>query len=131
MPQFSGAKNPVTAFHRNDDTQLFNSSTCTPSHYAGVGLTQHLMTPLGNYAAAGDGNAFVDGSDTRAFETAVAFQHLEQDTTLQMGGLENQPICEIEEGGEAIKDELNTSDGARREIALDDTSLFDFWPSLK
>jgi hypothetical protein len=60
MPQ-NGANHPVMAFHRNDDVQLFNTTTNTPSHYAGVGLTQHLMTPL-NYAAAGDGTPFVDGA---------------------------------------------------------------------
>ena len=66
------------------------------------------------------------------FETAAALQHLEQDTTLRTTGLRIEPsLCDIEECKEASVEQLPKSDGARREIALDDNSLFDFWPSLR
>ena len=52
---------------RTDDVQLFNTTTNTPSIYAGPGMTQQLMTPAvanGNFA-------------TNIAQTATVFQQLE------------------------------------------------------
>ena len=124
------------SFHRHDDT-WFNTTTNTPSHRINE-LTQPMMTPMAaqasdHYAVLGEGKPFADGTVKQPLEAQVAFPHLEQDSTLQPPGLEAQrPFIELEEcKSETDAEQLPKSDGARREIALDDNSLQDFWPSLR